>query len=89
MLHSKILPQGMGHTTCCFLQVEGGAGQEKYLLAEGSNERLDIAMLPRLGHALSEKNSSLPAMGQDSLLRVFYPKTASKLLQNEVVLVDR
>lgn len=24
MLHEKILPTGIGHTTNCFLQVEGG-----------------------------------------------------------------
>ncbi|VDO75602.1 unnamed protein product [Heligmosomoides polygyrus] len=68
MLHAKILPQGMGHTTCCFLQ------------------------LSKIGHALSSDNSGLPAMGQDSLLRVFYPKghgeSENRLLQNDVVILD-
>lgn len=50
---------------------------------------MNIEQLHRLGHAMSESNVSLTAMGQDSLLRVFYPKSASRLLQNDVVIVDR
>ncbi len=42
MLGAKVLPQGIGHTTCCFLQVEGSPDDEKYLLREGSNERIEI-----------------------------------------------
>uniref|UniRef100_A0A915PN07 Dynamin-type G domain-containing protein n=1 Tax=Setaria digitata TaxID=48799 RepID=A0A915PN07_9BILA len=89
MLHAKVLPQGMGHTTCCFLQVEGSPDDEKFVLNEDSSERIDIEQLQRLGHAMSDSNVSLTAMGQDSLLRVFYPKSASRLLQNDVVIVDR
>ncbi|VDK27512.1 unnamed protein product [Gongylonema pulchrum] len=88
MLHSKVLPQGMGHTTCCFLQVEGSPDDEKFVLREDSSERIDIENLQKLGHAMSDTNLSLSAMGQDSLLRVYYPKSASKLLQNDVVIVD-
>jgi mitofusin len=89
MLHSKILPQGMGHTTCCFLSVEGGSENGKYFMTEEGKERYPIEDLNDVGHAQSKGNSKLKEMGQDSLLRVFYPKSASKLLQNDVVLVDR
>ncbi|VDK78247.1 unnamed protein product [Onchocerca ochengi] len=88
MLHAKVLPQGMGHTTCCFLQVVGSPDDQKFVLNEDSSERMDIEQLQRLGHAMSDNNVSLSAMGQDSLLRVFYPKSASRLLQNDVVIVD-
>uniref|UniRef100_A0A0R3RHI8 Dynamin-type G domain-containing protein n=1 Tax=Elaeophora elaphi TaxID=1147741 RepID=A0A0R3RHI8_9BILA len=88
MLHAKVLPQGMGHTTCCFLQVEGSPDDQKFVLNEDSSERMDIEQLQRLGHAMSDSNVSLTAMGQDSLLHVFYPKSASRLLQNDVVIVD-
>lgn len=88
MLHSKVLPQGMGHTTSCFLQVEGGSENEKHFVVEGSNEKMPIGELNDVGHALSTGNSALPQMGQDSLCRIFYPKSASKLLQNDVVIVD-
>lgn len=88
MLHSRVLPQGMGHTTCCFLQVEGGSENEKHFCLENSDEKLAIEELDDVGHALSSGNSKLRAMGQDSLLRIFYPKAGSKLLQNDVVIVD-
>ncbi|EYC05229.1 hypothetical protein Y032_0083g1655 [Ancylostoma ceylanicum] len=92
MLHAKILPQGMGHTTCCFLQVQGCNEDTGYLLLEDNPTRIPIDQLSKIGHALSSDNSGLPAMGQDSLLRVFYPKgrgeTENRLLQNDVVILD-
>lgn len=86
MLASRVLPQGMGHTTCCFLQVEGGAEQDKHFKMENSAERLPITDLNSVGHALGAKAGGL---GRDSLIRIFYPKSASKLLQNDVLIVDR
>lgn len=38
MLHSKVLPSGMGHTTRCFVQVEASTSGEKYILTEGSSD---------------------------------------------------
>ncbi|KAK6040314.1 fzo-like region [Cooperia oncophora] len=92
MLHAKILPQGMGHTTCCFLQVQGCDEDTGFLLHEDDPTRIPISQLGKIGHALSSDNSDLPAMGQDSLLRVFYPKGhgegENRLLQNDVVILD-
>ncbi|KAK0394225.1 hypothetical protein QR680_000633 [Steinernema hermaphroditum] len=88
MLHAKVLPQGMGHTTSCFLQVEGGLDNDKYLMFEDSDEKIDFNEIHNVGHALSSENSDRPSMGQDALLRVVYPKNASRLLQNDVVLLD-
>jgi mitofusin len=79
----------MGHTTCCFLSVEGGSENAKYFMTEEGEERYPIEDLNDVGHALSTENNKLKEMGQDSLLRVVYPKSASKLLQNDVVFVDR
>jgi mitofusin len=45
MLGSRILPQGMGHTTCCFLQVEGGNENEKYFVMEGDDKKIPISEL--------------------------------------------
>lgn len=42
MLRDKILPSGIGHTTNCFLQVEGSENGESYLLCEGNNERQNV-----------------------------------------------
>ncbi|CAJ0959622.1 unnamed protein product, partial [Mesorhabditis belari] len=88
MLHSKILPQGMGHTTCCFLQVQGTSDDDGFLLLDERPSQIPLNELGKIGHALSEDNSYLPAMGQDSLLRVMYPKRENRLLQNDVVILD-
>jgi len=43
MLRSRILPSGIGHTTNCFLQVEGCEGGEAYIVAETMpNERRSV-----------------------------------------------
>lgn len=42
MLKEKILPSGIGHTTNCFLQVEGSDNDEAYLVAEGSTDKLNV-----------------------------------------------
>lgn len=92
MLHEKVLPQGMGHTTCCFLQVEGSEGEVGHLQLDDNPQKIDMKMLGKIGHALSDENSDLPAMGQDSLLKVFHPKKSEsgecRLLQNDVVILD-
>ena len=86
MLGSKILPQGMGHTTCCFLQVEGGSEDDRHFTMEADPEKkFPVKELQVVGHALGGGSSSL---GKDSLIRISYPKSASKLLQNDVVIVD-
>jgi hypothetical protein len=38
MLRERILPVGMGHTTNCFLQIEGTDKAEPYVLTPGSDE---------------------------------------------------
>lgn len=42
MLHDKILPSGIGHTTNCFLQVEGSENGESYLMTEGSKQKQNV-----------------------------------------------
>lgn len=49
MLREKILPSGIGHTTNCFCQVEGVDGHEAYLVKEGSDEKLNVAVSGRGG----------------------------------------
>ena len=44
MLRSKILPSGIGHTTHCFVQVEGADSDEGYLLLEDSEERQPVSV---------------------------------------------
>ena len=42
MLRDKILPSGIGHTTNCFLQVEGSDNTESYLMTEDSKEKQNV-----------------------------------------------
>lgn len=42
MLCDKVLPSGIGHTTNCFLRVEGTDGNEAFILTEGSEEKKSI-----------------------------------------------
>lgn len=39
MLHAKVLPSGIGHTTRCFVQVEGTEGSDKYVLTEDDQSK--------------------------------------------------
>jgi len=45
MFHEKILPSGIGHTTNCFLQVEGSDNGESYLVIEGSTEKQNVNVI--------------------------------------------
>ncbi|XP_064085252.1 transmembrane GTPase Marf-like [Macrobrachium nipponense] len=51
MLGDKILPSGIGHTTNCFLQVEGVETSEPYLTTEGNCEKQNIKGIGQLAHA--------------------------------------
>lgn len=42
MLRDRVLPSGIGHTTNCFLSVEGTDEDKAYLKTEGSEEEQSI-----------------------------------------------
>ena len=42
LLHNKVLPAGIGHTTNCFISVIGTDTEEGYLLPPGSQERQNV-----------------------------------------------
>lgn len=42
MLRDRVLPSGIGHTTNCFLSVEGTEEDKAYLKTEGSEEEKSI-----------------------------------------------
>lgn len=83
MLHNKILPSGIGHTTNCFLQVEGSENEEAYLMIEGSTEKQPVQSVGQLGHALCEEK-----LCESHLVRIFWPKDKCILLRDDVVFVD-
>ena len=89
VLGTKILPSGMGHTTNCFLQVEGSDLEEAFLCVEDSEEghqegkRKPVESVSSLANALSSEK-----LDDASLVRIFWPKTKCKILHDDVVLVD-
>ncbi|XP_028038161.1 transmembrane GTPase Marf [Bombyx mandarina] len=83
MLHDKILPSGIGHTTNCFLQVEGSDTNEAYMRTEGCEEKLNVQSVSQLGHALCATR-----LQECSLVHVHWPRELCALLRDDVVLVD-
>lgn len=48
MLRSRILPSGIGHTTNCFLQVEGTDGNEAFIITEEApNDHKSVQVIHR------------------------------------------
>ncbi|XP_068599281.1 mitofusin-1b [Brachionichthys hirsutus] len=84
MLRDRVLPSGIGHTTNCFLSVEGTDEDKAYLKTEGSDEEKSIKTVNQLAHAL-HMDQSLDA---GCLVRVFWPKARCALLRDDLVLVD-
>lgn len=46
MLRDRVLPSGIGHTTNCFLRVEGTDGDEAFLTTEASSDRRNVSVRP-------------------------------------------
>ncbi|XP_005996626.1 mitofusin-2 [Latimeria chalumnae] len=84
MLWDKVLPSGIGHTTNCFLRVEGTEGSEAYLLTEGSEEKRSVKTVNQLAHALHQ-NEDLDA---GSLVSIMWPSSKCPLLRDDLVLMD-
>ncbi len=47
MLRDRVLPSGIGHTTNCFLSVEGTDEDKAFLKTEGSEEEKSIKVWTR------------------------------------------
>jgi hypothetical protein len=45
MLRERVLPSGIGHTTNCFLQVEGSNTGEAFLVTENSTEKQNVKVI--------------------------------------------
>lgn len=84
VLGSKILPCGMGHTTNCFLQVEGTDESEAYLISEDKPLiRQNVESVAHLANALTSNT-----LGDSSMVRIHWPKTKCSLLRDDAVFVD-
>ncbi|KAL7730277.1 hypothetical protein ACLKA6_016534 [Drosophila palustris] len=85
MLHERILPSAMGHTTSCFCQVEASErGEAAHVMIEHSEgQKLSIDSLRDLASAHSSQ-----ALSAHRLLHVRWPSSSCHLLGHDVVLLD-
>lgn len=84
VLGSKILPCGMGHTTNCFLQVEGTDEPEAYLISEDKpSTRQNVESISHLANALTSNT-----LGDSSCVQIHWPKSKCSLLRDDAVFVD-
>ncbi|XP_065196204.1 mitofusin-2-like [Sycon ciliatum] len=83
MLRDRILPSGIGHTTSCFLCVQGTPEASAFLVTPGSTERKSIKTVQQLAHSLHDDKLESKAQVQ-----MFWPREKCSLLKNDVVLLD-
>ncbi|XP_041377869.1 mitofusin-2-like isoform X1 [Gigantopelta aegis] len=83
MLRDKILPSGIGHTTHCFIQVEGTDKADGILLTEESDQPKSISSIRQLAH-----NLSAVKLKENTLLRILWPNSKCQVLKEDVVFVD-
>ncbi|XP_017003011.2 transmembrane GTPase fzo [Drosophila takahashii] len=84
LLHEKILPSAMGHTTSCFCQVQAnGSDEVEHVKIEEEEQHLELSALNELASAHSPR-----ALKPRTLLHVNMPRSRCSLLDYDVVLMD-
>ncbi|OQR66741.1 transmembrane GTPase Marf-like [Tropilaelaps mercedesae] len=83
MLQEKILPSGLGHTTNCFLQVEGSKSGDSYLTTEGSTVRQNVGSVQQLANALNGES-----LDHNALEKKFFHKVSEKLSTPNVFILN-
>ncbi|XP_017102636.2 transmembrane GTPase fzo [Drosophila bipectinata] len=82
MLHERILPSAMGHTTSCFCQVQA-SDDTGHVRIEKEDQQLELSSLNDLASAHSPR-----ALKPKTLLHVNMPRSRCSLLDYDVVLMD-
>lgn len=87
ILQDDVLPRGYGHTTGCFLQVQGIQEDDSYIEICSKNDmqvaRKPIDSVNQIANALKSKN-----IDHSALVKVYWPIKRCALLKHDVVLVD-
>lgn len=84
LLHEKILPSAMGHTTSCFCQVQAnGSNETEHVKVEQEDEHMELSALSQLASAHSPG-----ALKPSTLLQVNMAKNRCSILDYDVVLMD-
>jgi len=87
LLGEKVLPSGIGHTTNCFIQIQGTSKNEASLLVpmgeQGCFTETNVSNLADIANALSDQH-----IDEKSLVVLNWPRNRCKLLEDDVILVD-
>eukprot|EP01135_Chromosphaera_perkinsii_P004350 Nk52_evm1s279 gene=Nk52_evmTU1s279 len=102
LLGGKVLPVGFGHTTDCFVCVQGTEESSGYLCAmdkNGMEEKKDVKSVKQIANALCHMDSSANGDAKESgdqkqskvksgIVNLHWPISQCSLLKHGVVLVD-
>jgi len=87
LLGEKVLPSGIGHTTNCFIQIQGTSRNEASLLVpigeQGCFTETNVSNLTDIANALSDQH-----IDEKSLVVLNWPRSRCRLLEDDVILVD-
>lgn len=86
ILHNRVLPMGFGHTTGCFLQIQGTQTEEAYYQVQKDNYDGDKKPLQSMAHIANALNHD--ALEKSSLIKIYWPVSKCPLLRYDVALVD-
>lgn len=86
ILHDKVLPMGYGHTTACFLQIEGNEENEAFLEVQKDGQQGEKRPIQSVSNIANALNSG--TLEYSTLVKIHWPITKCPLLKYDVVLVD-
>ena len=95
MLGDTVLPSGLGHTTNCFIQIQGTEDTRPSLMMplgdKGCFQEVSVDNVQDIGEVLNKYQSEKHETGQESdvdLVVLNWPQMRCPLLAEDVVLVD-
>lgn len=86
ILHDKVLPMGYGHTTGCFLQIQGNHEDEAFLEVQKNGQGDEKQPIQSVAHIANALNTG--SLEYSTLVKIYWPISKCSLLKYDVVLVD-
>jgi len=86
ILHDKVLPMGYGHTTGCFLQIQGNQEDEAFLEVQKDGRGEGKMPIQSVAHIANALNTG--SLEYSTLVKIYWPVSKCALLKYDVVLVD-
>lgn len=86
ILHDRVLPSGYGHTTGCFLQIQGSEEGEAYFEIIKHGKKPEKKPLQSIEEDVNALYSH--CLEHSALVKIYWPISKCPLLRYDVVLVD-